>query len=76
VARTKLQTEKEIYIATQRANGQWSTAGTRVVYLRRESRLFDDCPHSYKAGRIKRSSPVRIWVAATEGPSLPARPKL
>ena len=75
-ARTKLQTEKEIYIATQRANGQWSTAAPVWFIYDGEAVYLTTAPTSYKARRIKRSSPVRIWVGSTEGPSFTGKAEI
>ena len=75
-ARTKLQTEKEIYITTQRANGQWSTAVPVWFIYDGEAVYFTTAPTSYKARRIKRSSPVRIWVGSKEGPSFTGKAEI
>lgn len=63
-ARTKLQTAKEIYVATTRANGEWSTAAPVWFIYDGEAVYLTAAPTSYKARRIKRSRPVRIWVGS------------
>src|SRR2546430_8374414 len=68
-ARTKLQTEKEIYVATKRANGEWSTAAPVWFIYDGEAVYLTTAPTSSKARRIKRSSPVRIWVGSKAGAS-------
>ena len=75
-ARTKLQTAKEIYVATQRANGEWSTAAPVWFIYDGEAVYLTAAPTSYKARRIKRSSPVRIWVGSKEGPSFTGKAEI
>jgi len=76
VAKTKLHTEKEIYVATTRANGKWSTAAPVWFIYDGEAVYLTAAPTSYKARRIKRSSPVRIWVGSTEGPSFTGKAEI
>jgi len=76
VAKTKLHTEKEIYVATTRANGEWSTAAPVWFIYDGEAVYLTAAPTSYKARRIKRSSPVRIWVGSTEGPSFTGKAEI
>ena len=75
-ARTKLQTAKEIYVATKRANGEWSTAAPVWFIYDGEAVYLTAAPTSYKARRIKRSSPVRIWVGSKEGPSFTGKAEI
>lgn len=75
-ARTKLQTEKEIYVATKRANGEWSTAAPVWFIYDGEAVYLTAAPTSYKARRIKRSSPVRIWVGSKEGPAFTGKAEI
>lgn len=75
-ARTQLQTAKEIYIATQRANGQWSTAAPVWFIYDGKAVYLTTAPTSSKARRIKRGSPVRIWVGSTEGPSFTGKAEI
>ena len=75
-ARTQLQTAKEIYVATQRANGEWSTAAPVWFIYDGEAVYLTAAPTSYKARRIKRSSPVRIWVGSKEGPSFTGKAEI
>ncbi len=67
--KTSLESEKEIYTATQRSNGEWSTAAPVWFMYDGEAVYFTTSPTSYKARRIKRGSPVRIWVGSKDGPS-------
>ena len=75
-ARTKLQTEKEIYVATQRANGEWSAAAPVWFIYDGEAVYLTTAPTSYKARRLKHSSPVRIWVGSKEGPSFTGKAEI
>ena len=75
-ARTRLQTEKEIYVATKRANGEWSTAAPVWFMYDGEAVYLTAAPTSYKARRIKRGSPVRIWVGSKEGPSFTGKAEI
>jgi general stress protein 26 len=76
VARTKLHTEKEIYVATQRANGEWSTAAPVWFIYDGKAVYLTTAPTSYKARRIKRRSPVRIWVGSKAGPSFTGKAEI
>jgi general stress protein 26 len=67
--KTSLESEKEIYTATQRSNGEWSTAAPVWFMYDGEAIYFTTSPTSYKARRIKRGSPVRLWVGSKDGPS-------
>lgn len=75
-ARTKLHTEKEIYVATKRANGEWSTAAPVWFIYDGEAVYLTAAPTSYKARRIKRSSLVRIWVGSKEGPAFTGKAEI
>jgi len=66
-AKIQLHTAKEIYVATKRANGEWSTAAPVWFTYDGEAVYLTAAPTSYKTRRIKRSSPVRIWVGSKEG---------
>ncbi|HEV8715383.1 MAG TPA: pyridoxamine 5'-phosphate oxidase family protein [Candidatus Binatia bacterium] len=75
-ARTQLHTAKEIYVATQRANGEWSTAAPVWFIYDGQAVYLTAAPTSYKARRVKRSSPVRIWVGSKEGPSFTGKAEI
>jgi PPOX class probable F420-dependent enzyme len=68
-----LRTENYIYVATRRLNGQWSTAAPVWFMYDGEGLYFTTAPSSYKAHRIHRRSPVKIWVGSKDGPSFEAR---
>lgn len=64
-----LKTERYIYVATRRINGQWSTAAPVWFMYDGEGLYFTTAPSSHKAHRIHRGSPVKIWVGTKDGPS-------
>ena len=66
---TQLQSAKEIYVATQRKNGEWSTAAPIWFMYADDMVYFTVGPTSYKAKRIKSGrNAVRIWVGSKDGP--------
>jgi len=65
---TALKTESYIYIATRRANGEWSTPAPVWFSYDAGAIYFTTAPSSHKARRIRRGSPVRIWVGRKDGP--------
>jgi general stress protein 26 len=75
-AGTQLHTAKEIYVATKRANGEWSTAAPVWFMYDGDAVYLTAAPTSYKARRIKRGSPVRIWVGSKEGPSFTGKAEM
>lgn len=67
---TELQTQKEIYIATRRADGSrsaavpvwfWWDAAQQVLYT-------STAPDARKAKRIRKGSPVYVSVQGKDGP--------
>jgi len=75
-ARTQLQTAKEIYVATRRADGQWGKAAPVWFIYDGQAVYLTTAPTSYKARRIKRGSPVRVWAGSTEGPSFTGKAEI
>ena len=63
-----LTSESYIYVATRRANGEWSAAAPIWFMYDGEAIYFTAAPSSHKAHRIHRGSPVRIWVGRKDGP--------
>jgi PPOX class probable F420-dependent enzyme len=63
-----LTSESYIYVATRRANGEWSTAAPIWFMYDGEAVYFTTEPKSHKARRIQRGSPVRISVGRKDGP--------
>ena len=63
-----LKTEKHIYVATQRVNGEWGTPAPVWFMYDGEAVYLTTAPTSHKAHRIHRGSPVRVWVGKQDGP--------
>jgi hypothetical protein len=68
-----LQTEKHIYVATRRLNGEWSTSAPVWFMYNGEAVYFTTGPTTHKAHRIHRGSPVRVWVGSKDGPFFEGR---
>ncbi|MGE0683860.1 MAG: hypothetical protein AB7P69_23530 [Candidatus Binatia bacterium] len=75
-AEAALKTEKEIYVATKRKNGEWSKAAPIWFMYDGEALYFTAGPSSYKTKRIKRRSPVKVWVGSTNGPSFTGKAEI
>ncbi len=71
-----LKTEKEIYVATKRKSGEWSKAAPIWFMYDGEAVYFTTSPTAYKAKRIKRGSPVRVWVGSNDGPSFTGKAEI
>ncbi|HEY8515780.1 MAG TPA: pyridoxamine 5'-phosphate oxidase family protein [Candidatus Binatia bacterium] len=68
--RKALETEKLIYVATQRKSGERSEAAP-VWFVYQDGYLWTTTsPGSWKAKRIARGSPLYIWVGSEDGPFL------
>ena len=65
---TALQSSKEIYVATQRANGTMSKVVPVWFMFDGEAIYFATLPDSHKVKRIKKGSPLFVWVGAADGP--------
>jgi pyridoxamine 5'-phosphate oxidase-like protein len=63
-----LQTSKEIYVATKRANGSLSKVVPVWFMFDGEAIYFATLPSSHKAKRIKKGSPLYVWVGSADGP--------
>ena len=63
-----LQTSKEIYVATKRANGSLSKVVPVWFMFDGDAIYFATLPSSYKAKRIKKGSPLYVWVGSADGP--------
>ena len=72
----QLRTAKEIYLATRRADGQWGKAAPVWFIYDGQAVYLTTAPTSYKARRIKRGSPVRVWVGSTEGPAFTGKAEI
>ena len=75
-AAAALKTEKEIYVATKRKSGEWSKAAPIWFVYDGEAVYFTTSPTAYKAKRIKRGSPVRVWVGSNDGPSFTGKAEI
>ena len=71
-----LKTEKDIYLATQRKSGAWSKAAPVWFMYDGEAVYLTASPDSYKAKRIKRGSPVKVWVGSPDGPSFTGKAEI
>ena len=63
-----LSTSKHIYVATRRADGTISAVVPVWFMFDGEAVYFATGPDSYKARRIKRGSPLLVWVGRADGP--------
>src|SRR2546422_6258511 len=63
-----LKTESYLYVATRRLNGEWSTPAPVWFMYDGEAVYLTTAPSSHKAHRIRRGSPVRVWVGKKDGP--------
>ena len=75
-AAAALKTEKEIYVATKRKSGEWSKAAPIWFMYDGEAVYFTTSPTAYKAKRIKRGSPVRVWIGSNDGPSFTGKAEI
>jgi PPOX class probable F420-dependent enzyme len=74
--REALRTSKHVYVATKRADGTtsekapvWFTADDEAVY-------FTTAPDSTKVRRIRRGSPLLVWVGRADGPHFEGKAEL
>jgi PPOX class probable F420-dependent enzyme len=63
-----LRASKHIYVATRRADGTRSAAAPVWFMVDGDTVLFTTGPDSHKARRIRRGSPVFVWVGSADGP--------
>lgn len=71
-----LRTTKHIYVATRRADGTTSTKAPVWFMFDGEAVYFTTAPGSHKATRIRRGSPVLVWVGDEDGPHFEGRAEL
>ena len=74
--KTALNTQKLISVATQRANGEWSRAAPIWFMYAGEAIYFITAPQSYKARRIRKSSPVQVWLDEKTGPAFTGKTQI
>jgi len=66
-----LRESKEIHVATRRKSGTRSTiAPIWFWYDGGDELFFTTSPKSWKARRLKRGSPLYVWVGSEQGPFL------
>ena len=65
---TALATAKQIYVATRRADGTESKVVPVWFMLDGDALYFTTGPDSHKAQRIRRGSPLLVWVGSPTGP--------
>ena len=63
-----LASAKQIYVATQRADGGTSRAVPVWFMVDGAAVYFTTGPESHKARRIARGSPLLVWVGRPDGP--------
>jgi hypothetical protein len=63
-----LKSSKEIYVATKRYDGSLSKVVPVWFMFDGDAIYFATLPSSYKAKRIKKGSPLYVWVGAADGP--------
>lgn len=63
-----LRGAKQIYVATRRADGTQSSAVPVWFMVDGDAVLFTTGPTSHKARRIRRGSPLFVWVGSSDGP--------
>jgi len=68
-----LGAQKELYVATRRADGSVSKAVPIWFWWDGKDLYFTTSPDSYKAKRIRRGSPVLVAVKGAEGPFVEGR---
>jgi len=63
-----LRNSKELYVATRRADGSQSKVVPVWFMFDGDAIYFATGPKSYKARRIRRGSPLFVWVGSATGP--------
>ena len=67
--KTFLKTQKLISVATKRANGDWSRPAPVWFAYEDEVVYFITAPTSFKARRIRKGSPVLVWLDEKREPA-------
>jgi len=65
---TALRNSKELYVATRRHDGSQSKVVPVWFMFDGDAIYFATAPKSYKARRIRRGSPLYVWVGSPTGP--------
>jgi general stress protein 26 len=71
-----LATEKQIYVATRRADGSQSAAAPIWFWWDGTHVYFTTSPDSHKGKRIRRGSPVLVSVKGADGPFVEGTPEI
>ena len=66
--RQALQTSKQLYVATRRADGSTSSLAPIWFMFDGDAIYFTTESGSHKAKRIAKGSPVMVWVGSSQGP--------
>jgi general stress protein 26 len=67
-----LRSAKHIYVATVRADGSQSAVVPVWFMVEGDAVYFTSAPDSHKVRRIRRGSPLRVWVGSRDGPHFTA----
>lgn len=71
-----LRNSKEIYVATRRHDGSTSKVVPVWFMYDGDAVYFATGPTSYKAKRIKKGSPLLVWVGRADGPHFVGKAEL
>jgi PPOX class probable F420-dependent enzyme len=71
-----LESSKNLYVATRRRDGAQSQVAPIWFMFDGQAVYFTTVPTSYKAKRIRRGSPLLVWVGSPDGPHFEARAEL
>ena len=63
-----LGSAKQIYVATRRADGSQSKVAPVWFMYDGDAIYFMTLPNNYKARRIRKGSPLLVWVGSQSGP--------
>ena len=73
---TALKSSKQIYVATHRHDGSRSKVVPVWFMFDGDAIYFATAPTSYKAKRIKKGSPLEVWVGSESGPHFVGKAEL
>lgn len=71
-----LRTAKNLYVATERADGSLSKVAPVWFMFDGEAIYFTTAPGTHKARRIRKGSPLYVWVGQADGPHFVGRAEL
>jgi hypothetical protein len=63
-----LKSSKNLYVATERADGSLSKVSPIWFMYDGEAVYFTTVPDSWKAKRVRRGRPLHVWVGSADGP--------